>query len=112
MATVEECAAALQRVADQLGSVDPDTRSKHVLDRSLACRVSDLDVTFRGELRDGGLHDVRQGSAEGAHIKLRVSSDDLVALADGRIGFAGAWATGRVKVDASLTDLLRLRTLL
>jgi predicted lipid carrier protein YhbT len=112
MATLEECTAALARLAEQLGGVDAETRSKHVLNRSLACRVSDLDVTFRAELRDGGLHDIRQGQADGAHITLRVKSDDLVALTDGRLGFAGAWATGKVKVDASLTDLLRLRTLL
>lgn len=112
MATVEECTAALQRLAAQLGGVDAETRSKHLLDRSLSCRVPDLDVTFRGELRDGGLHDIREGNADGAHIKLRISSDDLIALTQGRLGFAGAWATGRIKVDASLTDLLRLRTLL
>jgi predicted lipid carrier protein YhbT len=112
MATVEECTAALQRLADRLGGMSSETRDKHVPDRSLACRVSDLDVTFRGELRDGGLHDIRLAAADGAHIKLRVRSDDLVALTEGRMGFAGAWATGKVKVDASLTDLLRLRSLL
>ena len=47
-----------------------------------------------------------------AHITVRVRSDDLIALAEGRLGFAGAWASGKVKVDASLTDLLRLRSLL
>ena len=112
MATLDECTAALQRLAEQLGDVDAKTRDKHVLDRTLACRIPDLDVTFRADLRDGGLHDIRQADADGAHIKLRVGSDDLVALTEGRLGFAGAWATGRIKVDASLSDLLRLRTLL
>src|SRR5688500_847666 len=112
MATVEECSAALHRLAEQLHGVDAPTRAKHIQDRDLACRVPDLDVVFRASFRSGDLCDIRPGAADGAHITVRVRSDDLIALAEGRLGFAGAWATGKVKVDASLTDLLRLRSLL
>ena len=41
-----------------------------------------------------------------------MAGDDLVALVDGRLNFALAWATGRVKLEAGLRDLLRLRSLL
>jgi hypothetical protein len=41
-----------------------------------------------------------------------MTSDDLVALVSGRLSFAPAWATGRVKLEAGLRDLLRLKSLL
>lgn len=112
MATVEECEAALRRLGSMLGSVDAETKRKHVLDRSMSCTVRDLDTTFRGELRDGELHDIRVADDKGAQIKLKVSSDDLVALTEGRLSFPVAWATGRLRIDASIPDLLKLRTLL
>lgn len=85
------------------------------MNRRLSCRVPDLDVTFVGQLRDGTLHDVvpaEGGQPVEAQVRLTVSSDDLVALTDGRLSFATAWARGRLKIEASMMDLLRLRTLL
>ena len=41
-----------------------------------------------------------------------MSSDDLVAMTNRELSFAHAWATGRVRLDASFRDLLRLRALL
>jgi hypothetical protein len=46
-----------------------------------------------------------------ADIRLTMSSDDLVALTDGRLSFGPAWASGRIKLEAGLRDLLRLRKL-
>ncbi len=112
MASVEECHEALHRLAGQLAGVDAETRGKVVLDRVVSCRVPDLDVTFSGRLRDGGLHDIVAAPATDPQISLRVSSDDLVALSSGQLSFARAWASGRVRVNASITDLLRLRRLL
>ena len=112
MATREECEAALHRLGSLLGGVDDDTKRRHVLDRSIACTVRDIDTTFRGELRGGELHDIRTGDADGADIRLKVASDDLVALTEGRLSFPVAWATGKLKIDASIGDLLKLRSLL
>jgi hypothetical protein len=41
-----------------------------------------------------------------------MTGDDLLALVDGSLHFARAWASGRVSVRASLRDLLRLRKLM
>lgn len=111
MATREECLVALQGLAARLSEVDPDVRRKHTLDRSLSCTISDLDVTFTARLHDGRLEDIRD-DGESAQIRLHVDSDDLLALVDGRLNFASAWAKGKLRVDASVLDLLRLRTLL
>lgn len=115
MASVEECRQALDHLTERLSSVDPDVRRRHSLNRRLSCTVPDLETTFVGQLRDGTLHDVstvQDGSQVAAQVRLTVSSEDLVALTDGRLGFAAAWARGRLKIDASVMDLLKLRTML
>jgi putative sterol carrier protein len=40
-----------------------------------------------------------------------MTSDDLVALVHGDLKMATAWATGRVKIDAGVRDLVRLRSI-
>ncbi len=112
MTSVEECQQALERLAERLADVDEDSRRDHAFDRSLSAYVPDLDVTFRGELRDGHLHDISTEPAPKAQIRLTANSDDLVALTDGRLGFGGAWLSGRIKVEAGVRDLLKLKSML
>ncbi|RAJ78732.1 MULTISPECIES: SCP2 sterol-binding domain-containing protein [unclassified Streptomyces] len=115
MATIEECREALSRLADSMAGADGDVRAAVALDRSLSCHIRDLDTTFSGRLEDGRITvlDTRPGPpAEKAQIRLAMTGDDLVAMVDGRLNFAKAWASGRVKLEASFRDLLRLRTLL
>lgn len=112
MATVEECEAALHQLAALFGSVDADARRRNVPERTVACEVTDLRTTFRAQLGEHGLTGIGSGAPDGAQIRLRLTSDDLLALTAGRLNFASAWATGRIRVDASITDLLRLRSLL
>ncbi len=47
-----------------------------------------------------------------ADVRVTVTSDDLVALTQGRLNFGTALVSGRLKVDASVLNLLRLRSLL
>ncbi|MFI1971155.1 sterol-binding protein [Streptomyces cinnamoneus] len=115
MATIEECLDALDRLAENLSGASAELRGAAALDRSLSCHVTDLDATFTGHLRDGHLKEVRtlEGAPEQrAEIALEMTSEDLVALVDGRLHFARAWASGRVRVKAPLRDLLRLRSVL
>ncbi|MEU5682043.1 SCP2 sterol-binding domain-containing protein [Streptomyces rochei] len=115
MATTEECRAALEKLSDNLGNAEGDVRSAAELDRSVSCHVTDLDVTFAGRMADGRI-DVRETlegpPREKAHIRLAMTGDDLVALVDGELNFAKAWGSGRVKLEAGLRDLFRLRKLL
>jgi alkyl sulfatase BDS1-like metallo-beta-lactamase superfamily hydrolase len=110
MATVEQCERAFGSLAAKLSSADAATRDKAALNRSVSCELRDLDVTFGGQLRDGALHDVRQVAKSDAQIKLAMSSDDLIALTDGQLNLVQAWASGRVKIEASVFDLLKLRS--
>lgn len=100
-------------LAQALHSSDPDKRRKHLPDRTLELHLLDLDTTFRGDLIEGNLVNIQE-DFEGpkANIRISMNSDDLVELTDGRLKFATAWATGRIHLDASIRDLLRLRSLL
>ncbi len=112
MATMEQCMTALGGILGDLAA----TPAAAGLDRSLSCRLSDLDQVVLGRLNSGAVRDLNaipDGPAvPRADIRLTMASDDLVALTDGRLSFGPAWATGRVKLEAGLRDLLRLRKLL
>ena len=110
MATLEECEQALGDLAGRLAANESARRSVS-FDRTLTCAIRDLDVVFAGRLKGGELVDIRRAPSKDAQIKLSMNSDDLVALVAGRLKMASAWATGRVKVDASIRDMLRLRSL-
>ncbi|MFF8293810.1 sterol-binding protein [Streptomyces sp. NPDC016309] len=115
MATIEECRSALDRLSDNLTRADGSVRGAAALDRSLTCHVTDLDVTFTGRLSGGRilvLDQVAGPPPERAGIRLAMTGDDLVALVDGELDFAKAWASGRVRLEAGFRDLLRLRSLL
>jgi hypothetical protein len=112
VATKDECAAALDRLAAKMGGLDDDRRAKNNFDRTVSCTVPDLGVAFHGRMKDARLTEVAEYGAAGvpdAQIKLTIPSDDLPALVDGRLNFLQAWTSGRIKVSASLSDLLKLR---
>ncbi|CAM5256434.1 SCP2 sterol-binding domain-containing protein [Streptomyces fumanus] len=115
MATIEECRAALEKLSDSMGHSEGNVRAAAALDRSVSCHLTDLDVTFAGRMADGRI-DVRETLTgpprEKADIRLAMTGDDLIALVDGELNFARAWGSGRVKLEAGLRDLLRLRKLL
>jgi hypothetical protein len=112
MATAEECEAAMHRLADRMQGMDADTKRKTMLDRSVTCQLRDLGVTFGAQLRDGTLQDIRQVESADGQIRLTMTGDDLLELVDGQLNFGKAWASGRIKVHASVFDLLKLRSLL
>ncbi|MFF0201790.1 sterol-binding protein [Streptomyces sp. NPDC005017] len=115
MATIDECRAALETLSDNMRRAEGDVRAAAALDRSVSCHITDLDVTFVGRMSGGRIHvrDAVQGPPpDRAQIRLAMAGDDLVALVGGGLHFAKAWGSGRVRLEASLMDLFRLRKLL
>ena len=112
MATIDDCTTALKRILGDLAA----SPAAAGLDRSLSCRLTDLEQVMLGRLSSGSVRDLKV-VADGpgvprADIRLTMSSDDLVALTEGNLSFAPAWASGRVRFEAGLRDMLRLRSLL
>jgi putative sterol carrier protein len=108
MATIKDCRAALERLSEKLREVDEEERKQHAFDRTLSCHVPDLDV----RLEDGHITGITTDEAPKAQIRLTAKSDDLVAMTDGHLSFGQAWLSGKVKVEAGVRDLLKLRSML
>lgn len=109
MATLDECRAAIVALAGRFAQ-SPERGSG--LDRSVSAEITDLDLRFRGRLHDGVLDEITESDPAPGQIRLAMSSDDLVSLAAGELSLGSAWLAGRVKVRASLPDMLRLRSML
>lgn len=109
MATVAQCEQAMATLAERLASSDQGNRAAS-FDRSLSCTLPDLGVIFAGRLHDGLLTDIRQVPSTEAQVRLTMTSADLVSLVAGELNLAGAWAGGRIKIDAGMLDLIKLRS--
>ncbi|MEV4629566.1 alkyl sulfatase C-terminal domain-containing protein [Micromonospora sp. NPDC049523] len=112
MASVDECRQALHDLAARMDANAAQVRNHANLERTLACRVSDLDYAFHGRISDGRLLDLADGDDPDAKIALTTTSEDLVALVAGQLDIPKALAARRVSVDANPFDLLKLRKLL
>ena len=90
--------------AEELGRSLPDRRV-------LSVHVTDLDAEWWTTLNSGRMVELHRGPAEDADIRVRASSDDLISLIDGRGSLFSAYLAGRIRIEASFSDLLRLRRL-
>lgn len=109
LARTQECREALQVLIDRLESYDLEKRRENLPDRSLGCTLLDLDVTFYAWLRDGSLVGLTREPNPKPDFRILCTSDDLLAMVNKDLSVVHAWGTGRLRVDASFRDLLRLR---
>jgi hypothetical protein len=114
MATAEECREALQTLTGRLADMNPNDRASYFGKRSMSCHVTDLGVTFITRFTDSGAEPVAEAAPDDppADIRLTAASDDVLSLAVTPANIARMWLAGRVKVQASMRDLLALRRLL
>lgn len=113
MATPEEVEATISMLVERLHGLDSSSRSGLPTKRTIETICPDLDERWHAEWSGGKVSPVERGSPPGrADIRVKVDSDDLLALAHGSMTFRQAWQAGRVKIDASVTDMLRLRAAL
>ena len=112
MATIDECITALRGILGPLAAHEAAVG----LDRSLSCRLTDLGQVVLGRLAGGSVRDLHavadDASVPRADIRLTMTSDDLLALTRGDLSFGKAWSSGRVRFEAGLRDMLRLRSLI
>ncbi|MBO0803520.1 MAG: hypothetical protein J2P25_10675 [Nocardiopsaceae bacterium] len=113
MHSAEECRAALQKLAGRLSELSPAERETYFGNRTASVTVPDLDVTFATRLGAGDdpVTEARPSDPP-ADIRLTMGSDEVVSLAESPMNIARAWVAGRVKIEASMKDLFRLRRLL
>ena len=80
--------------------------------RTLAVHLSDLGDTYWAVLEGGRLGALTRGEPDRGDITIRAPSDVLVDLIDGNGSLFAAYLAGRIRIEASVSDLLRLRRLL
>ena len=113
MHTAEECQQALQKLAKRLSELTPQERQEYFGNRTISVTVSDLDVTFVTVLGDGDdLVRVAGPDEPKADMRLTATSDLVMSLSQQPMNVARAWVTGKVKIEAGMKDLMRLRRLL
>jgi hypothetical protein len=113
MATAEECRAALQKLAGRLAELDPADRQEYFGGRTVSVTIPDLGITYATKLDSGNepVREVGPGEAP-ADIRMTANSDEVISLAASPMNIARSWVAGRVKIEASMRDLFRLRRLL
>jgi predicted lipid carrier protein YhbT len=113
VATKAEVERQLGVLMSRLDDNEANVRSAIPGRKVLRCHVPDLGTAWYSVVEDGHVSQPSETPPNGrADITLRVGSDDLVDLVEGRTSFLSAFTSGRVRVDASIVDLLRLRSLL
>ncbi|MBI4729224.1 MAG: SCP2 sterol-binding domain-containing protein [Acidobacteria bacterium] len=100
----------LRSLIGRLNGADPSAKTALPADRAIACVLPDLETCYRANLRKGQVsRPVAAGGPEDGDVVFTVSSDDLLALAGGRLSLPAAVVTGKLKIDAGARDLLLLR---
>ena len=114
MATKHEVEAKLRELIARLSGAEgaQDKLAQSMPEsKTIAVIVPDLDSEYWAIMEDGRMDRLHRGVPERADITIRVGSDDLVSVADGTTSFFSAFVSGRIKIEASVSDLLRLRRL-
>jgi hypothetical protein len=114
MATAEQCREALDSLLGHISELDPQQRAESLVDRTLSCDITDLGMRYWTRVGPDGAEPVRLADdGDGtAQVRFTTDSDTIVSIAEDPQRFARAWLTGKVKVRASVMDVLRLRKFL
>jgi hypothetical protein len=113
MASAEECRTALQKLAGRLSELSPADRDQYFGNRRISVTIPDLAVTYVTVLGGGDdpVRELEPGEPP-ADIRMTANSDQVISLAEQPMNIARAWMSGKVKIEASVKDLFRLRRLL
>lgn len=103
--------AVLQGLVERLGTAAPSARAVLPGERVIEARCTDLAVARRVRWSTAGVEPL---AVDGGRTDIRLEADarTVVALGDGALSVVEAYASGRLRVEASFTDLLRLRAVL
>lgn len=113
MASVPEVEATLHGLIRRLEEVDPAYRGILPGRRTIQADCPDLGLTYHAFWRQGKVSELYEGPPESrADIRISIDSDDLVSLVGKELAFGRAYSEGRIRIDASMTDLLRLRAVM
>jgi predicted lipid carrier protein YhbT len=113
VATQEEVDRTLRKLVKRLDGADIDDADLPEEARTILCSITDLRLDYRADYSKGRIRKLRlvEDGAGTADVKISVSSDELIALAEGKSSLPMALLFGRIRVNANARDLLLLRQL-
>jgi hypothetical protein len=115
LATKRQVELKLRELIGRLESADGSVRGSLATSlpetRVIEVEIPDIGSTYWTELSGGRMGPLHEGTPLQAEIRVRVDSDHLVELVDGKKSLFSSYIGGQVRIEASLTDLLRLRKL-
>lgn len=79
--------------------------------KTMQYHFPDLDEGWFITIRDGEPEEPQQGVAEDAEIVYRMDSDTFVSIIDGSVSGLSAYKDGKVKLQASAMDMMKLQKL-
>lgn len=93
--------------------MSPADRENYFGNRSISVTIPDIGVTYVTHLgtANAPVHEAVPDETP-ADIRLTANSDEVVSLAESPMNIGRSWVAGRVKIEASVKDLFRLRRLL
>jgi hypothetical protein len=103
---------SLGALVGRLDGLDPGYRAMLPSRRTIQTHCTDLGVIHHAEWANGELGPITDGPAARADIRIELTSAVLGSLANGTVRFREAYARQHLRIDASLTDMLRLRAVL
>jgi len=112
VAELEEVEGLLRDLISGLERIDPSYRAMLPARRTIEAELPDLGVVYHAFWKHGQMSELHEGAAARPDIRIAVDSDDLIAIAEGELDFAQAYAQNLVRIRASMTDLLRLRAVM
>ena len=91
---------------------DADLESDAFPKRTIVCVVPDLQEAWRSTLKDAKLSAPKKvPMSEPGDVRITARSNDLIALIEGRLNVGFAFLTGKIRVEASTSDLMMIRRL-
>ena len=114
MATRREVEAKLRELISRLDGAEEgvDALARALpQSRIIEVDITDLGQVYWSQLSGGRMGPLKKGRPEQSNIRIVADSDDLVDMVDGKRSLFSSYIGGRVKVEANLSDIMRLRKL-
>ncbi len=113
--SVEEEKEALEKLVNKFKKkIEEDQAVKKKIEDFQRDIQVDFDSgnNYNLSLENAEVSDIREGALEDSDITLATDVGTLDDLLEGEVGAMQAYASNKIKVDASLTDMLKFKELL
>jgi len=103
---------AIDTFLARLESLDEGTRAWLPAERTIVAHCTDIRLRRLVRWRDGAIEHLDLTEVRSVDITISADSATVLGLADGTLTVSDAYFSGRLRIDASVTDLLRLKAAL